>query len=431
MRHSTGFRINTLIKILSGCALGLTALGGPIASAHAQAPTVLANFHGSNGAGPLARVTINSAGEIYGTASGGGSGDEGAVWKMNEGGALSLIASFPSYRVTGTGPWGPVTFDGAGNMWGTIYEGGTAGVGTVWENKAGTTTIQTIAVFHGSNGANPQAGVSIDASGNVYGTTSYGGTAGEGVVWEIPASTINAGKPLLSVIATFHGSNGAYPQAGVTIDTSGNLYGTATQGGEYDDGVVWEIPASTLQAGKPLLSVIVTFNFANGSGPGAGVTVDSSGNLYGTTTYGGQGYGVVWSYHKQLVYNGRGFSYTYVFETLAEFNVLNGADPQGGVTIDASGNLFGTASAGGYGTNYGVVWEIPGSSISAGSPALDDIATFDNTDGSLPTGSIAVDAHGNLIGTAVLGGSVGDGVVWEVPANSVPGGVSLPVIVGP
>ncbi len=134
--------------------------------------------------------------------------------------------------------------------------------------------LTDIATFHRSNGALPDSGVTFDAAGDAFGTTSNGGSKNEGVVWEIPASTFKSGVPYLNVIATFTGSNGADPYAGVTIDGAGNLFGTTMEGGPANEGVVWEIPASTLKAGKPWLNVIATFHGSNGSLPYAGVTVD-------------------------------------------------------------------------------------------------------------------------------------------------------------
>src|SRR5579862_3688231 len=240
MRRNIGLSI----RALSASALGLAVLLSGSSRGSAQI-TPIATFHGPNGINPLATVRIWS-GELYGTATSGGSGSNGVVWKMPESGPLSPIASFAASGNNGAYPLSRVTFDSAGNMWGTTQLGGTADEGNVWEILKGTTTIKEIAYFHGPNGAYPMAGVLIDKSGNVYGTASQGGSANDGVVWEITASSISAKSPWLSVIASFDGTHGFFPVSGVTIDSAGNLFGTAEYGGSANDGVVWEVSASSI-----------------------------------------------------------------------------------------------------------------------------------------------------------------------------------------
>jgi uncharacterized repeat protein (TIGR03803 family) len=325
---------------------------------------------------------------------------------MAEGGLLSDIASFDASGANGWSPLSRVTFDSAGNVWGTTELGGADDEGTVWEIPKGSTTIQDIAEFHGVNGAYPEAGVTIDSAGNVYGTASRGGSNGYGVVWEIPASTIHAKKPWLSVIATFIGGNGIYPMAGVTIDATGNLWGTAEFGGSDSYGVVWEIPASTIHAKKPWLSVIATFILSNGAYPQAGVTVDRFGNLYGTAYEGGSdNRGVVWEIPATS-----GTPWLYV---IANFNVSNGDNPLAGVTVDKAFNLWGTAAGGGT-DDDGVIWEIPASTHS-----LSVVANFNGLQGIFPRSGVTIDSGGNLIGTAEFGGFDGYGVVWEVHASTI------------
>jgi len=103
----------------------------------------------------------------------------------------------------------------------------------VWEIVKGSRTITTLASFNGSNGAHPESAVTVDAAGNIYGTTVYGGANGVGTVWEIVK-----GSNAITTLASFDGSDGAYPSGGVTLDAAGNLYGTAG-GGSNGDGTVW------------------------------------------------------------------------------------------------------------------------------------------------------------------------------------------------
>jgi uncharacterized repeat protein (TIGR03803 family) len=292
-----------------------------------------------------------------------------------------------------------VTLDAQGNLYGTTNQGGGNGDGTVWEIAKGSNTITTIASFNGSNGSNPFAGVTLDAQGNLYGTTRYGGAGSDGTVWEIAK-----GSNTITTIASFSGSNGRLPYGGVTLDAQGNLYGTMRVGGANNDGTVWEIAK-----GSSTITLLASFNGGNGKAPYAGVTSDAQGNLYGTTTAGGaNSAGTIWEIAK-----GSG-----PVATLFSFNTTNGQMPVGGVTLDAQGNLYGTTNLGGAG-GAGTIWE-----IAAGSGTLTTLASFNTTSGSYPQSSVTLDAQGNLYGTTNGGGAGNVGTVWQF-TNSVPEPSSL------
>ena len=162
---------------------------------------------------------------------------------------------------------------------------GTNNSGTVWEMEAGTNTVTTLATFSGSNGGDPESPVFRDANGNLYGTTYNGGPRNLGTVWEL-----KAGSNTITTLGTFDGTNGANPLGSVVMDAHGNLFGAANLGGSKGEGTVWEIAAGTTN-----LTALVTFNTSNGADPYGGVTIDSHGNLYGTTNAGGaKGSGTVW-----------------------------------------------------------------------------------------------------------------------------------------
>ena len=215
-------------------------------------------------------------------------------------------------HVNGTGafPRSAVVADTAGDLFGTTSEGGDHGVGTVFELPAGSHTIVPLASFTGLNDINPFATVTLDSLGNLYGTTSRGGDSGEGSVFEIPK-----GSTTITTLASFNGTNGGAPISGVTLDSEGNLYGTTTS-------TVYELPE-----GSRTIATLASFGSANPSG---GVTVDSAGNLYGTTYRAGNG-GTVFEIAKG----------SNAVTTLASFN---GASPIGGVTLDSAGNLYGTTA---------------------------------------------------------------------------------------
>ena len=354
----------------------------------------LAQFNGANGAHPYAGVVEHSTGNLWGTASGGGAHNDGVIWEIPYGTiTFNVYASFDG--ANGSGPIGGVTQDSSGNLWGTTLYGGADNGGVVWEIPSGTSTIKAFASFDGANGWLPAAGVMIDSNGNLWGTTETGGAGGYGVVWEVPK-----GSTAMKVVVSFDGANGAYPVAGVTEDSNGNLWGTTTQGGASDDGVVWEIPK-----GSSTLKVVAGFNGSNGDNPAAGVMEDSNGNFWGTAANGGAGgYGVVWEIAKGST----------TLKVVASFNGANGISPYAGVTEDSHGNLWGTTFDGGS-NGLGVVWEIPN-----GSTTLSAVGGFYNSTGAHPYAGVMVDSDGDLWGTTEYGGLgyngpfTGDGGVWII-----------------
>src|SRR5206468_9876302 len=124
-----------------------------------------------------------------------------------------------------------------------------------------------------TNGAVPKGALVMDANGNLYGTASSGGTSNDGTVFEL-----QKGSNTITALASFNGGNGSAPQAGLTIDAGGNLYGT-TSSGYGGNGTVFEVPAGA--------NAIVTLAPLNGVGESC-VTLDSTGNIYGTTIFGGK-----------------------------------------------------------------------------------------------------------------------------------------------
>ncbi|HXE51472.1 MAG TPA: choice-of-anchor tandem repeat GloVer-containing protein, partial [Tepidisphaeraceae bacterium] len=286
--------------------------------------TTLASFNGANGADPTAGLTMDAAGNLYGTTQFGGANGDGTVFEIASGtGVLTTLASFNG--INGAVPVGGVTLDSAGNLYGTTKNGGSSADGTVFEIAVGSGTLTALASFNGANGANPLAGLTLDSAGNLYGTTYSGGNSRDGTVFEIAA-----GSGVITTLATFNGANGANPSAGLTLDAAGNLYGTTEFGGSAAFGTVFEIPV-----GSNTVTTLASFGGANGSLPDAAVTLDSAGNLYGTTNVGGGvggGFGTIFEIPAA----------SGVMTTLARFDVANGADPQAALTLGSDGNLYGT-----------------------------------------------------------------------------------------
>jgi uncharacterized repeat protein (TIGR03803 family) len=349
--------------------------------------TTLASFNGVNGQVPLGGVSLDASGNIFGTTAGGvpGSGtDYGTVFEIASG--SSAVTTLATVRGVQPG----VTIDAAGNLYGTDN-------GTVFEIARGSNAVTTLASFNGANGAEVQGGLMMDAAGNLYGTTQLGGANNDGTVFEIAQGSMTVTTLASLGPAGMNGAVSTDPTGGVTMDSSGNLYGAAM--GMPDNpyiGSVFELPK-----GSAAVTTLASFSLSNGTWPSPGVTLDASGNLYGTTPWGGT--------------NNDG----YVFEiargstaltTLASFDATNGAGPNGGLMRDASGNLFGTAQAGPNGT--GVVFELP-----KGTSAVTAVASFAASSASGPGGSLTRDAFGDLFGTAGSGGQ-GYGMVFEIAAGS-------------
>ena len=186
------------------------------------------------------------------------------------------IASFVP-PPNGASPYGNVVLDSNGNLFGTTYQGGTSNLGAVFEIIHGSSAITAIASFNGANGSHPEAGLAIDASGNLFGTTYQGGASGYGTVFEIAHGTTT-----VATITSFNGFNGAYPIAGVTLDSSGDIFGATTMDEINGYGTVFEIAHGT-----SVMNVLFSFNSSDGSTPDAAPFIDSSGNLFGTTYQGG------------------------------------------------------------------------------------------------------------------------------------------------
>jgi len=380
-------RLLTSAPLAALLAIGLLAATGAVARAQ---NTV--SFAGSNGANPYGRVTIDSSGNLYGTAQAGGANSDGVVWKMAAGThTISAVASFNG--TNGNTPYGGVAIDGSGNLYGTTYIGGANNDGVVWKIAAGTSTLTTVASFNGTNGMNPVAGVTIDGSGNLYGTARNGGGSGWGCIWKIAS-----GSSTITTVASFpfNGASGINPYGGVTIDGSGNLYGTTYTGGANTDGVVWKVAS-----GSSTITVIASFNGTNGANPYDGVTIDGSGNLFGTTYNGGANSdGTVWEIA----------SGTSTITTIASFNGTNGLNPSSDVKMDGAGNLYGTTTLGGA-SSAGTVWR-----IDSGTSTITTLASFNGgSTGSNPNSGVTIDSGGNLFGTTSLQGANSDGTVYEIP----------------
>jgi uncharacterized repeat protein (TIGR03803 family) len=358
--------------------------------------TTLAFFNGTNGAVPTSLMTDGS-GDLYGTTSGGGASDDGTIFELAKG--SSTITTLASFNGTnGASPNGGLVMDSSGNLYGTTENGGASETpdGTVFELAKGSSTITTLASFNGSNGASPYGSLIMDGSGNLYGTTAYGGGSNpgsnDGTIFELAK-----GSSTFTTLASFNGTNDQASPSGLIMDSSGNLYGTTGSGGASEDGTVFE-----LTKGSSTITTLASFNGTNGYDPN-NLIMDGSGNLYGTTENGGtanNGLGTIFE-----LANGSS-----TVTTLASFNGDNGSAPQAGLIMDGSGNLYGTT----FFFQSGTVFE-----LAKGSSTITTLASFNGTNGGTnPSAGLIMDGSGNLYGTTTYGGASANGTVFELAKGS-------------
>ena len=386
----------------------------------AQTYTVLHSFTGDgDGSVPVAAVTIDSAGNLYGTASEGAATTYpycypdgcGTVFKLQHtahGWVFSTLFMFQG-ELDGKIPAAPVTIGRDGSLYGTASGTYTSGCGIVFNLKPpARRPVSVLApwsetilhLFNISDGCTPYSAVIFDQSGNLYGTTETGGI-GYGNVYEMSPS--NGGWTLTNLY-NFDFYHGAFPgYSGVAFDQSGSLYGTTFGGGNGDFGVVFKLNHS---GSGWTNSVLYTFsNGSDGAYPEGGVVFDSSGNMYGSTVTGGSGGGGTVF---QLMPEGGNWSFNLVYSL---YSLSPDGGPYSQLTMDNSGNLYGTTRYGGL-NNQGTVFKLTPSNGSWLYTSLHDF--YCQSDGCNPIGSVTIDAQGNLYGTAAAGGENNYGTVWEV-----------------
>lgn len=266
-------------KLLFAISIALVLIAIP--PTQAQTFSVVHSFTGStDGANPLNGLIIDAAGNLYGTTMA-GSGGHGVAYEISTSGKKTLLHAFAGKD--GSSPQGFLILDAAGNLYGTTAAGGAHNVGTVFKIAGMTETV--LYSFAGkTDGANPMSGLAIDGAGNLYGTTSAGGSRGNGTVFELSPSKVGGtwGEKVLHSFAT--GPDGALPVGGVSFDASGNLYGTTSAGGAYGFGTVFQL---TSGAAWTETTIHDFQNGDDGAVPYAGLIADKAGNFYGAATEGG------------------------------------------------------------------------------------------------------------------------------------------------
>jgi uncharacterized repeat protein (TIGR03803 family) len=452
---------------IAATALAIVFLLGTVAAprAEAQTPAVLHSSTGSSvvadGKSPQAGLVIDTAGNLYGTTEHGGAFDCGTVFKLNTSGNETVLHSFTTSDHDGVSPLAGLIRDAAGNLYGTTWNGGSFADGTVFKlDPSGNETVlysfdnrmwgeyapadasgneKLLYSFAYPDGASPEAGLVMDTAGNLYGTTLVGGASGHGTVFKLDTSHHE------TVLHSFtnSGGDGALPYAGLVIDAHGNLYGTTEYGGTFTGGIVTHAQPGYGTVFKLDRSghetVLYSFTKSGGDGmyPGAALLMDTAGNLYGTTQEGGaSGYGTLFkldrSGHETLLHSFAGSG-------------GDGACPEAELIIDSAGSLYGTTKYGGTLTNGGITIGMAGPCLgdpgygvafkldTSGHETVLHSFTASGSDGAYPKAGLIRDTAGNLYGTTESGGAFGYGTVFkldtsghETVLHSFPAPVGIP-----
>jgi uncharacterized repeat protein (TIGR03803 family) len=356
---------------------------------------------GADGSSPYATPILDSEGNLYGTTCNDGEFASGTVFKLSPSGKETVLHAFTSIHGDGDGPYAPVLRDSAGNLYGTtqfggIYRGSCSGYGCGMIFKIDANGKETVVHrFTGSDGMVPEQGLIADSQGNMYGTTFQGGANGAGTVFKIsPGGTLTT----LYSFGQLGAGDGFWPYGGTLVrDSSGNLYGTTEYGGSLQTlgGTLFKVDSNGVE------TVLHEFGgTGDGTQPRGTLVLDEAGNLYGTTAAGGAfNFGTVYAVD----------SSTGVETILYSFTGSggDGAEGSAGLVRDSAGNLYGLTGSGG--SHYlGTAFKLDTSNHET------ILHNFTGYDGRSPEYGMVADSKGNLYGTTFMGGRYGAGVVFKL-----------------
>lgn len=392
----------------------------------------------SDGAYPVATV-LGGTGQLYGVNLGppGAYPTEGQIFGLTSTGvpgAWKFNALFTFPTTDGQWPSGGLVADAAGNLYGTTQYGGSSNAGSVFElSPNGNAWKETELYSFGPRVESIYYSVgpsqlTPDGKGNFYGTTELGGLYGAGSVFEVSPKAVGGWQ--VTYVYSFQGVQ-AEPIGGVVFDSTGNIYGVTYRGGQYDLGRVFRL---TQKAGEWQQEIICDFNGypKDGAKPEAGLTIDSHGNLFGTTEFGGPGdckaqVGVVGcgTVFKLSYEENKGWTEV-VLHSFGGHSLGDGAVPMASLILDSSGNLYGTTGAGGVSNPRCAFFDIGGCGtifeLSPSDGKWNETILYEfnghKADGSFPEGPLLQDQSGNFYGTAGAGGPYDFGVVFKLIPSS-------------
>lgn len=391
-------------------------------AAQAQSFSVIYNFAGgADGSTPMAGLTMDRTGNLYGTSNYGGNlggncgvAGCGAVFRLtnhNSNWVFTPLYAFQGGNDGANPQAANVVIGPNGSLYSTTFQGGGScngnpqGCGTVFNLQPPPTTCRSsfcswtetlLFTFSGENGSGPVGAVVFDPTGNLLGVTILGGLNHGGTVYQL-----NANNWMESVLSHPYG----YPGSGITLSNTGNLYGSTFAGGD-NYGSIYELAQS---GSEWLLTTLYKFeNGSDGSYPKAGVIFDQAGNLYGATSAAGSGKGGTVF---ELTPSNGSWVYSTLYSFPAPSNGQTVVGPVGNLVMDNTGNLYGTTLVDGA-QGYGAVFKLTPSN---GGWTYSSLHDFTNgSDGSYPYSNLVFDSEGNIYGTASAGGANGLGVVFKI-----------------
>ena len=382
----------------SGTYIDLHDFGGTVKNASGNT--------GPDGSQPYCSVAFDSNGNMFGTTLTGGANGKGIVWEITKAGKYLDIHDFGG-KITdaqgnsatdGVNPEANVTIDSAGNIFGTAPLGGGYGAGVVWE----ITTSGQYKDLHDFgqqyvDGSDVVGGVTLDNFGNIIGSTSYGGANGQGLLWKLSKTGVfqhlhDFGGTVKNADGK-SGPDGTLPKTCVTIDANGNIFGTTPNGGPSDAGILWEITASgtylDLHDFGGTITVADGQTGLDGTHPVAAVTIGPDGNLYGSASVGGpfdenngnKGAGMLWEFTSSG-------AYLDIFDVGG--NVTNpGFAIPSSIVFDANGNLYAVAFLGG--ANFsGTFWELGVLTVNSVSVSPTSVLGSQSSTGTVTLNGVAV-----------------------------------------
>jgi uncharacterized repeat protein (TIGR03803 family) len=435
------------------------------------------SFTGSDGQLPRGSLISDANGNLYGTAAEGGAAGDGTVFELTpavtKSGSATETTLWSFSGPDGSLPSAAVIADSKGNLYGTAALDGANGGGTVFELSppaSGQTawTETTLWSFGaGKDGKNPVGDLLIGPNGTLYGTTNWGGTANEGTVFELTSS---GGKWTETVVWNFTGGkDGGQPVAGLVMDSKGALYGTAKRGGSADSGVVFQLSPPGSRLANWTENVLWAFTGgSDGAQPSGNLLMDTGGNLYGTTIFGGDTSLTLTCAQSRFPYYGEpdteneaaidapyvptggnlcGVAFelspgssggAWTMSTVHQFQGSpDGANPVAGMAMLPDGSLIGfntkygpgASGNGVYGNGvYGTAFQLFPPSESGGAWSVTEPFSFETThEGEYARGTPLLSADDSEVyGTMMAGGSLwvhvkvlGDGVVFKgAPATA-------------
>lgn len=391
----------------------------------AQTYSVIHNFAGGqDGATPMAGLTFDRAGNLYGTAAyggtvGGACGASGCgtvfrLAKRNSGWVFSPLYSFAG-GTDGANPEANVNIGSDGSLYGSTYLGGGPcdgdGCGTIFNLKPPASACKSalcpwtetlVHNFTGPDGIGPVGTVIFDQGGNLFGATTSGGFRNGGAIFELLPM---GGGWTVKVLYSSYG----YPKGGLILDDSGNLYGPAFTAGNGYGSVYRMVPSGS----SWITTDLYDFNYGSDGGyPWAGLIFDPAGNLYGSTCSGGSGNGGTVF---QLAFSGGSWVLNTLYSFAGPDNGRLVVGPVGSLVMDHAGALYGTTLADGV-HGYGSVFKLTPGGDGWTFTSLHDFTG--GSDGGYPYSYLVFDAKGNLYGTASVGGNGpctnGCGVIFEI-----------------